>query len=301
MGRPSRVPGVAPVASYVGRLVRVAHVIAKLDRTVQFRDAYVRPGSARRMNRHVASVVAATLAFSILLGLAATAAQAGDLVQYGSENPTGLGTARGIGSTIDVKQLFPPDSSWPNDKYYWPGVTFSNGIFFQVGFWDSSAGSSCQNLGYFAWSFDGAGNTILSQLQDCVPLAPHYFTMTNVGGAGNGNYYWQAQVGSTNIGPRLQTSSAFPLSSAGVVSEVSAQTTRTSNPPISSVRYDPAVRFKFADGTWHDQVSGSAYRANVGEYNTPCPPYRVGSGAFNTVVTTDSGTITCKKDGDPLW
>lgn len=252
---------------------------------------------ARKISR-----VACVIGTLFLAGIFATStARADELVQYGSKNPGGNGTARAIGTTIDVDEVFSYHYTYPTSRYYWPGVTFSNGIFFQTGYQDRGSLSGCQSLEYFAWAFDGAGNVILSHGQSCVAIGAHYFTLSNVRSAGGGSYYWQARVGSTDIGPMIVSSSAFPLNRAGVVSEVSTSGSFATNPRISYVRYDPAVRFKFADGTWHDQAAGKVYRANGGNYATPCPPYRIGSGTFNTAVTADSGTITCKSDGSPLW
>lgn len=258
-----------------------------------------------RLRRAFVSVVALTL--PLVTGFW-TAAVADEAAQYGSSNRTASGYGHGIGSTIDVDELFAANYTYTIWRYYWPGITFSNGIFFQTGFGDPGDNNPafCQDIEYFAWAFDGAGNQILTDNEGCVTLDKHYFTMTRGAAVGNGNYYWQAKVGSMNLGAAIQSAASFPLAYATAVSEISADSTWVGNPRISSVRYDKAVRLMFTDGTWHDEAVAKVYRAsgvnvNGTPFSNPCPPYRVGSGSSNTFVTADSGTITCKADGDPLW
>ena len=263
----------------------------------------VRSPSGRARRFLIISPLAAALVTFLCLILSAPAAEAGEYVQYGSKNPTGSATARGIRSTISISEVFSANYATPIARFYWPGVTFSNGIFFQAGFEDAGETTGCQTLEYFSWAFDGAGTPFKSDRQDCVPVAPQSFSMTNIGAVGNGNYFWQARAGSADIGSPIQKASAFPLSRAGAVSEVSSTGSWAVNynPRISKVRYDPAIEFQLVDGTWHNQAIAKVYRANGGDFRSPCPPYRVGSGTFNTMVSADSGTITCKSDGDPLW
>jgi len=242
-------------------------------------------------------------AATLLLALTIPLANADQYVQYGADNRNGSGWATGIGSTIQVDQAFSYDYQFTTDRYYWAGIYFADGIFIQLGFKDFGSLTACQGLSFFVQEFDARGNKLEDIAQDCVPAgAARYFNLVNsLVPSGDGRFFWQPRVGTTNIGPSVPLAHSFPFREAFAVSEVSTNGLFVANPNISNVRYDPAVRLVFLDGTWHDQAEGRVYRPNDSLRTAPCPPYRAGSGTFNTLVTSNSGTITCKADGVALW
>ncbi|WP_148045032.1 hypothetical protein [Nocardioides marmorisolisilvae] len=253
--------------------------------------------------RRALAVLTTALAISTLI---IPAANADEWVQVGSRQPTtvvGWGVA--IGTTITVDDVYSYNYTYKTDRFYWVGATFSNDYFFQVGFKDAGATSGCQGLEYFVAEIDDSNNLVQYVTQSCVPVGEtHYFNMINTGTPyGDGRKYWQARVGTTNIGNAVPLPNSFPLRGANAVSEVSTVGTFGGGSPIiPRTSYDPAVRLMYLDGSWHDQASGLVYRATPGGgYFSQCPPYRVGSGTANALVTSQDPSITCKADGVALW
>lgn len=235
---------------------------------------------------------------TLMIGLVNAAPAAADVRQIGGQSTDSSDGGR-IGVRTTMTEPGPSQLYDGATQFYWSGLFFPDGGFYQVGYTQHYPG--CSSNQWFVQAFDAAGNRTTAAAGLCGLTGTRQFTMNYRGiQDSRGLYIWSAYVGTDLLGGG-NTYSAFNYSSSTrlpyTVSELAIDGgLPDARDTLPGVRYFPASQVRTNAGTWFDSGHAKVHRQNAS-----CPPLNAFADGFNNMRAGSGYASTCQSTGVALW